>query len=100
MHPDALSGRSIWHLHRGWFEAAERGEVLVNQNFDATEAIAPGKTVPCRTVGILTKVDLRENMYPIDDQPTLVQLDLLHEISKRYFVSAVQPDILRSVGIS
>lgn len=97
---DALSGRTIWHLHRGWYEDAGSGDVLVNQNFDVTEVVPPNRKEPARMIAIYTKIDLRADMYKVEDKPVMLQLDFLHELSKEYFKSALQPKILSSVGIS
>lgn len=97
---DALSGRTLWHLHRGWYEKAGSGDVLVNQNFDVSEVVPPSRVELARMVAIYTKIDLRADVYKVEDKPVLSQLDFLHELSKEYFKNALQPTILNSVGIS
>lgn len=100
LHPDAFSGHTLWHLHRGWFQMADGGQVLVNQNLDASEAALPGRGEPVRMVAIYTKIDLRADMFDVEGKPVLSQLDFLHDLSKHYFRAALQPQILRSVGIT
>lgn len=100
LHDDAVSGRTLFHLHRGWYEKGDEGDILVNQNFDASDEMPMGETkTPKRVVRILTKVDLRAGMYPVDEGRIMERLDLLHDLSKDYFKKAVQPAILQSVGI-
>lgn len=100
LHEDARSGRTLWHIHRGWYEYAEDGSVLVNQNFDASD-ITPrgGKGDTIRSVAILTKIDLRDKMFPVNDGPVIERLDFMHRLSKEYFKRALQPHVLHSVGI-
>lgn len=101
LHPDAQSGRTIWHLHRGWYEIVEGGQVLINQNFDATDRTLEGtpKTLQ-RSVAILTKAEMRAERFKIESKPLLTQLDSLHKMTKYYFQAAIQPSVLKTVGIS
>lgn len=97
--PDAASGRTMWHLHRGWFEKATGGDILINQNFDVTEAIPPGGTSPVRTISIFTKAELRSSNHVVDGVPMADLLNLLHDSTGSYFKSALEPSMLASVGM-
>lgn len=99
LHPDAASGRTMWHYHRGWFEQSGVGDVLVNQNIDAVDTAQPETGEPVRTINLLTKAEARSANCNVDGTPIVDLLDSLHEVTKRYFVQAVQPSMLNSVGI-
>ncbi len=100
LHEDAKCGRTLWHVHRGWYENSEGGQVLINQNFDANQSISKGgANVLVRSVSMLTKVDLRDGMFPVNDGAVVDRLDFMHQLSKYYFKSALQPNIRKIVGI-
>lgn len=98
LHPDALSGRTLWHLHKGWYEGQSQGDVLVNQNFDASDLVQADGQIS-RAVTTLTKLELRADRFPVEDGDILSQLDFLHELSKSYFVLALRPEMRPAVGI-
>lgn len=99
LHPDPASGRTMWHLHRGWFESSEKGDVLVNQNFDAIEGIRGGRTDLMRTVGVLTKAELRSANHQLDGIPVNDLMKLAHDFTGRYFKEALQEPMLAHVGM-
>lgn len=100
LHDAAKSGNKLWHVHRGWYEPADGGDVLVNQNFDASEIPAKDNSEEkVRSISILTKIDLRAAMYAIGDEPIVGKLDFMHKLSKDYFQRSVRSELLRSVGI-
>lgn len=96
---DALSGRTFWHLHKGWFERAGNGDVLVNQNFDGQDVLTPENRALQRSVTMLTSVELRTGFYPIEPEPLMTHLGFMHALSKQRFEGALQPSMLPLVGI-
>lgn len=97
---EAAAGQKLWHLHRGWFEGSRYGDVLINQNLDAVDAVPQGHTVPVRTIGILTKAEVRSENFRLDDVGRDQILEILHNLTHMYFRSALQEEILPTVGIS
>lgn len=97
LHDEALSGNSLWHSHRGWFETVDGRPMLVNQNFDANDGSLAGQTVIQRSVQILTRAELRD--AAVDGQELEQSLNKLHAVTDRYFRAAVKPQYLRAVGI-
>lgn len=100
IHPDAASGRTLWHLHHGWFENHGDGDVLINQNFDAQDTVVEERKKSARSILILTRAELRSVNYPaVNEGPLPVHLDLLHDLTKSYFKNSVRADLHSSVGI-
>jgi uncharacterized protein (TIGR04255 family) len=96
---DTLSGRNMWHLHRGWFHKAEHGDILINQNFDAVDLVQVGSQEPSRTISVLTKADARALNYQIEAVSIVELLDFLHIRTKMQFMNALLPEMLATVGI-
>jgi len=99
LHADACSGRTMWHLHRGWFEAKDQGDVLINQNFDAVDGTVAGKPEVVRSIAMLTKAEVRSANFAVEDVPTMILLEVFHSLTKFYFREALQPEYLPMVGI-
>lgn len=96
----ALEGKSLWHFHRGWFEEAQGGNILINQNFDAQDGNVLGRQDAKRSIQILTRADLRRSVYPVDIERMTHHLDILHDITKSHFMSALSKDHHSSVGLN
>jgi uncharacterized protein (TIGR04255 family) len=99
IHPDAASGLTLWHTHRGWFEKRGAGQVLVNQNFDAADLNMPSRAGLTRSVSVLTKADLRAASYPMEDIPMTLHLEFLHSVTNSYFKEALSPGMYGAVGM-
>lgn len=97
---EAASGRSLWHVHRGWFERTEKGSFLINQNFDSVDANPVPAGPTRRFVSILTKAEARSTHYQVDEEAIEPLLDKLHARTKLYFMRAVRPEVLAAVGIA
>jgi uncharacterized protein (TIGR04255 family) len=100
LHGDALSGRTLWHLHRGWFEKRGAGDILVNQNLDAIDAVQQDANSLVRSLSIMTKAEVRSASYPVDDERMPEILDFLHNVTKYYFREILHPAFHQSVGLS
>jgi uncharacterized protein (TIGR04255 family) len=97
---DAASGRTMWHVHRGWFEGSEEGDILINQNCEAFDVQPPGSGNLVRTVTLLTKAEARATSFRLETMEWNKVIELLHDFSGKYFRKAVQKPVLRAVGIS
>lgn len=95
----ALQGRSLWHLHKGWFESEDGGEVLINQNFDAQDGSVPGRSDPIRSIQILNRSELRQHMFPLNIEQLAEHLEVLHNSTKSLFTRALAAKYHSSVGI-
>lgn len=96
---DTLTGRNMWHLHRGWFHRAEHGDVLINQNFDAVDVVQIGSQEPARTISILTKADARSLNFKVEAIEVSELLDFLHVQTNMHFRKALLPDVLNMIGM-
>lgn len=100
LHPDAASGKSLWHLHRGWFHEVEAGDrALINQNFDAQEGSVQGSASPVRSVAILTKAELRSSECDLDVAKFSENLEMMHKLTKMYFKGAIRAELHETVGM-
>lgn len=95
---EVIDNGKLWHLHRGWFERFEGGDVLVNQNLDAIDVILSGGDAPSRSVGMLTRAEFRSANYPVNSLETETLLDQLHTITKIKFITLVNKEILPAIG--
>lgn len=96
---DTLTGRTMWHLHRGWFQGTLHGDVLINQNFDAADVVMVGAADMVRTITVLTKADARASEYKLEAISTVELLDLLHQQTDMFFRQAMVPEMLAAVGM-
>lgn len=95
---EALTGRKLWHFHRGWFERLDDENVLVNQNIDAQDGTVPeGNSV--RSLQIFTKTELR--LVPGSFSLVWLQnsLQSLHKRSKEVFAQNLTDDLIEKIGI-
>ena len=99
LHPDAGSGKHLWHLHRGWFEDFNGGKVLINQNFDAQEGIVAGQTAPTRSMQVLTKAELRADSFDLSAEKYEENLETLHDLTKSHFKAAILQSHHESLGL-
>jgi len=99
LHANAVSGKHLWHLHRGWFEDLNNGKVLINQNFDAQEGIAAGQKVPTRSLQVLTKAELRADSLDLSIEKYEENLETLHNLTKSYFKTAIVQAHHESLGL-
>ena len=99
LHPDARSGRSMWHLHRGWFEGTPNGDLLINQNFDAIDVVGADANEPLRSISVLTKAEARTANYRVDAVPLMQMLDFFHQVTKAYFSEAVHSSMHNQIGL-
>lgn len=97
--PDAVDNAKLWHLHRGWFESCDLGDVLINQNCDALDAIPPGKETEVRTLGILTRAEFRHANYPVSKFDSGALIEKLHEVTNSTFMNVLNPEILPMIGV-
>lgn len=99
LHPDAASGRELWHLHRGWFEEADGRRLLINQNFDAQDGRREdGSTF--RSVQMFTKTELRPKSDEFDIEALTPHLQVMHDRSIDVFKSPITPEMYAQVGLS
>jgi uncharacterized protein (TIGR04255 family) len=99
IHAGAVSGKHLWHLHRGWFEDLNGGKVLINQNFDAQEGIAAGQMVSTRSLQVLTKAELRADSFDLSIEKYEENLETLHTLTKSYFKAAIVKTHHESLGL-
>ena len=99
LHADAVSGKHLWHLHRGWFEDFNGGKVLINQNFDAQEGSVAGQNVPTRSLQVLTKAELRADSLDLSIEKYEENLETLHNLTKSYFKAAIVQTHHESLGL-
>jgi uncharacterized protein (TIGR04255 family) len=99
LHADAVSGKHVWHIHRGWFEDFMGGKVLINQNFDAQDGIVSGQNVPMRSLQVLTKADLRSDSFDLSIEKYEENLETLHDLTKSYFKAAIVQNHHESLGL-
>jgi uncharacterized protein (TIGR04255 family) len=99
LHPDAVSGKHLWHLHRGWFEDFNGGKILINQNFDAQEGIAAGQSAPTRSLQVLTKAESRADSLDLSIETYEENLETLHNLTKSYFKAAIVQTHHESLGL-
>ena len=99
LHPDAVSGKHLWHLHRGWFEDFNGGKILINQNFDAQEGIAAGQSAPTRSLQVLTKAESRADSFDLSIEKYEENLETLHNLTKSYFKAAIVHMHHESLGL-
>jgi len=99
LHPNAVSGKHLWHLHRGWFEDFKDGKVLINQNFDAQEGVVAGQKAPTRSLQVLTKAELRADSLDLSIEKYEENLETLHNLTKSYFKAAIVETHYESLGL-
>lgn len=97
---DTLSGRNMWHLHRGWFHKTTSGDVLINQNFDAVDLPQLPPQAPVRSISVLTKADARALNFEVEETPISALLDFLHQQTNMHFTKALVPEMLIRIGMS
>lgn len=96
---DVVSGGEMFHIHRGWFEGAESGRVLINQNVDLQQ----GTTITeeeLRSLLIYTKVERRRREGAVDLSNLKTDLDGLHDISKRVLSDVMQEAAQERIGLT
>lgn len=94
----ARSGNELWHVHRGWFEGVGNGRFLINQNITAEDGKMPDGT-DVRSVSIFTKVEHQSNGSEIDLNTILVDIDSMHDVSKRVISEALLDNAKQKVGL-
>lgn len=96
--PDEVAaGKSVWHVHRGWFEDLDGNQVLVNQNLDAQEGSFNGSDT--RSVQINTKVELRKGESALEYDALMKCLPAMHDRSNALFKSVLTKDMLKRIGL-
>lgn len=81
---DALSGKELWHLHRGWFETRNGHKYLINQNLDCQEG-RDARNEPARSVQIYTKAERRSGLENLLELGLESVASDLHSICNGYF---------------
>lgn len=99
VHPDASSGRSMFHVHRGWYEASASGDLLINLNLDAVDVLTDPQKQLERWISVTTKAEARAPMFQIETLPMEDLLDFLHKATGKYFRETIHPSMLAEVGI-
>lgn len=95
----AISGKSIWHLHKGWFEEFQGGQVLINQNFDAQDGIFLGGSDVRRSIQITTRAEFRAQVYDVKLEMFDQHIENLHSLTKGYFSGSIKAEHCANVGI-
>lgn len=86
LHEEALSGKSLWHLHRGWFEDLNGHPLLINQNLDAQMGQRPDQS-SVRSVQIYTKAEYAVGSRSLDENAINADLEALHKRNNQVFSS-------------
>jgi uncharacterized protein (TIGR04255 family) len=91
IHEDALSGKMLWHLKRGWFENFENLMILVNHDAQAQDSVDADPKVPTvRSIALRTQTEIRAVEDLVDVDKTLeIILEKLHIKSKQVFADAL-----------
>ncbi len=97
---EAIEGRQLWHLHRGWYETSGEAILLVNQNMDAQDGQVLGREEPARSLQLTTRADLRSPHNSLEMAGWDSNLDLLHQTTDLHFKKVLSPHLHASVGIS
>ena len=96
--PSVVEDGEFFHIHRGWFEPAAFGRLLINLNFDGQDVeVAPGQVQ--RTVQILTRAEGRAGIWNTDGPSIDHQLTVMHEQTGRVFREALVPAISEQIGL-
>lgn len=94
----ALDGGNLWHVHRGWFENASKGKLLVNQNLDAQEGQFKGE--PARSVAVLTKLEARRINSELTSDSWTDLLPEMHTRSKDVLKEILKPVSAEMIGMT
>jgi uncharacterized protein (TIGR04255 family) len=99
LHSDAISGKEIWHIHRGWFETEKKFRYLVNQNFKATNGkVNNSETV--RSIEVFTKVEAQLGPNFTDFGMINEYLDDMHDRSKVLVSEILNDEMVEKVGLN
>ena len=97
--PDsALSGRELWHVHRGWYEAVGDDRCLVNQNFDAQQG-STNFSKEVRSIQIFSKCEIRKDGLGFGMDEVGPKLQLLHRRSLELISSSIVADLATRIGL-
>jgi hypothetical protein len=97
--PEQLGRPGLWHSHVGWFELDRLGrQVLVRINIDATPHVTPG-SISLRLNTLLALGSPIGQPGSLDIDLLLIEIDRLHEWSKRIFGSLLCEDIARRISL-
>ncbi len=94
----ALSGRELWHVHRGWFETLGDDRCLINQNFDAQQG-AINFNKEARSIQIFSKCEIRKDGAGIDVPDLVPKFVLLHQRSIGLIASAITDAMRKTIGL-
>lgn len=95
----ALSGRELWHVHRGWYETVEAERCLVNQNFDAHQAVVPSRARELRSIQIWTKFDIKPDRPGADLGTVIGSYNALHRLANDLVAASITPNMAKAIGL-
>lgn len=108
LHEDALSGKSLWHLHKGWLEKLNDIPLLINQNFTAQyvekidDESAERKEEPKKlsSIQIYTKAEHRLGDNDVSFEWIIEDLEGLHQRANHIFATSLTEDAQSLVNIN
>lgn len=87
--PESVGGgKSLWHIHRGWFENQSGRSVLVNINFGTEDGVVDGGRA-VRSLHGVTRVELRHTEENSDVSELLSDLEMLHDVANATFKNSL-----------
>ena len=95
---EAASGRTLWHVHRGWFTKVGTDNVLVNINLSTQDGqLAEGALL--RSLETLTRVELRHPAGIGSVDVLYENFEALHGVANSTLGSSISADARKLIGM-
>jgi len=94
----ALSGRELWHVHRGWYEYLGDDKCLVNQNFDAQQGTIEFEK-EAKSIQIFSKCEIRTDGAGFGVADLVQKFTLLHGRSIHLIASTITEEMAGNIGL-